>query len=356
MESRKKNYYEVLGVSRDASQETMKRAYRRLAKKYHPDRQPENSQAEERFKELQEAYAVLKDPEKRGRYDALCFGEGNRGGPRGRNGRKGREGGEVVEEILEFLKRRMANRGRRGEDLRYLVTLSFEEAALGLEKEIRIPKRKSCPSCGGRGWRSPAGASPVCPMCRGEGEITVMRGKRREVLECPGCGGKGVLEKKSCERCKGSGRVVYRVRRTISIPPGVDNGTRLKLRGEGGAGEVGGENGDLYVVIQVEDHPFFTRSDLDVCCEVPVHFTQAVLGGEIRVPTLEGERWLTIPPGTQPGDVFVLQGCGIPCLDGSRRGDQKVSIRVEVPREVSEEERDFLKAWQESRQQGRQQG
>ncbi len=349
-EQHPKDYYEILGVSSDADPEILKKAYRRLAKKYHPDRQPEDARAEESFKELQEAYYVLKDPVKRGRYDADFLGK-NRGGDRGRRShsagqrQKGSGVSEVVEDIFEFLKSRMEDRGKRGEDLRYMVSLSFEEAALGIEKVIRIPKRKHCPSCAGRGWKTPGG-SRACKVCRGEGEITATKRNKKQVMECPGCGGKGILEKQECDKCKGQGRVPYRVQRKITVPAGVDNGSRLKVRGEGGAGERGGENGDLYIVIQVKDHPVFTRRNLDVCCDVSIHFTQAALGARIDVPTLEGHKPLEIPAGTQPGAVFTLKGCGIPGLHRTRRGDQQVCVRVEVPRRVSKEEKELLKAWQ----------
>lgn len=354
-ENNKKDYYEILGVACDADHEILKKAYRELAKKYHPDRQPEDARAEESFKELQEAYYVLKDPVKRGRYDATVLGkrsrQGGKGGKAAGGSGRGRKTGvsEVVEDVFEFLRSRMEDRGKRGEDLRYLVTLTFEEAALGVEKEIRIPRRKNCPSCAGRGWTSP-GRSRACQVCRGEGEVTVKERNRKELRECPACGGKGLLEKRPCEKCKGKGKLSYRVQQKITVPPGVDNGSRLKVRGEGGEGERGGENGDLYIVIQVKDHPVFTRRNLDVYCDVSVHFTQAVLGDEIHVPTLEGERSLAIPPGTQNGTVIILRGCGIPGRDGSRRGDQQVRVQVEVPSRVSEEEKELLKAWQGLRQ------
>ncbi len=343
-ENNRKDYYEILGVACDADHEILKKAYRKLAKKYHPDRQPEDSRAEERFKELQEAYYVLKDPVKRDRYDADVLGRKNHGGGKGKNA-SGAGVSEVVEDIFEFLRSRMEDRGKRGEDLRYMVSLTFEEAALGIEKVIRIPKRKNCPACAGRGWKSPGG-SRACKVCRGEGEITATKRNKKQVMECPGCGGKGILEKKDCEKCEGKGKVLYRVQRRITVPPGVDNGSRLKVRGEGGAGERGGENGDLYIVIQVKDHPVFTRRNLDVCCDISVHFTQAALGAKIQVPTLEGLRPLAIPAGVQPGTVLTLKGCGIPGLNGARRGDQQVCVRVEVPRRVSKKEKELLRAWQ----------
>jgi len=343
-----KNYYEILDVSCDVDPEALKRAYRRMVKKHHPDRQPENVQAEERFKELQEAYDVLKDPERRNQYDVLYLR--NKAGSRGRRDNqkgKGDKSGvsEVVEDVFEFLKSRMKDRGKRGEDLRYLLTLSFEEAAAGIKKVIRIPKRKSCPVCAGRGWHTP-GQTPVCQTCSGQGEITSSKGKTRELVPCPECDGKGLHEKKPCKRCRGEGTIPYRVQRTVTIPAGVDNGVRLKIRGEGAAGERGGEKGDLYIVIQVKDHPFFKRNHLDVLCDLPIHFTQAVLGAEVMVSTLKGESALTIPPGTQSGEVFTLKGYGIPGLNGTKRGDQKIHIRVQVPRKISKKEKEILKTWE----------
>jgi molecular chaperone DnaJ len=348
---KRRSYYEILGVSLEAGPESLKKAYRELAKKYHPDRKPGDADAEECFKEIQEAYCVLKDPVKRDRYDADVLGmrkreQGREGPSCGSRAQGGKSGvSEAAEDIFEFLRSRMEDRGKRGEDLRYMVSLTFEEAALGAEKVIRIPKRKDCPSCKGRGWKNPE-ASRACKLCRGEGEITLTKRGRKQVLECPGCGGRGLLDKEDCDKCNGKGKLPYRVQRRISIPPGVDNGSRLKVRGEGGAGEKGGANGDLYIVIQIQDHPVFVRRNLDVCCDVAVHFTQAVLGATIEVPTLEGSRSLRIPAGTQNGAVFTLQGCGFPRLDGSRRGDQQVRIQVEVPRRVSEREKELLRVWQ----------
>ncbi len=347
----KRNYYKVLGVSCDADSETLKKAYRSLAKEYHPDRQPENALAEERFKELQEAYTVLKDPEKRDHYDDVLLRQGPRRNGRPFNAGPGTskdrtsEASKGTENIFEFIKNRMENRGKRGEDFRYVVTLTFEQAALGIKKVIRIPRRKSCPACNGRGWGT-FGQSPVCSGCRGEGEVTILAGTVREVRECAECGGKGLSERVDCQRCKGKGYLPYRVQRTVSIPAGVDNGTRLKIREEGGKGEKGGGNGDLYIVIQIKDHPVFTRSNLDIYCDIPIHFTQAVLGAEIKVPTLKGELPLVIPPGTQSGEVFTLKDCGISGINGSCTGDQKVRVHVEVPRKVSKKEKEILKAWE----------
>ena len=214
----RKDYYEILGVSCDADHEILKKAYRRLAKKYHPDRRPEDARAEESFKELQEAYYVLKDPAKRDRYDADVLGRKNHGSGQGKNaaGARGAGVSEVVEDIFEFLRSRMEDRGKRGEDLRYMVSLTFEEAALGIEKVIRIPKRKDCPACEGRGWKTPGG-SRACKVCRGEGEITTTKRNKKKVIECPGCGGKGILDKQDCGKCEGKGKVPYRVQRKITV-------------------------------------------------------------------------------------------------------------------------------------------
>lgn len=351
MHNHHKDYYQILGITQGADAETLKRAYRRQAKKFHPDHRPEDASAEEQFKEVQEAYEVLRDPRKRLRYDSDFF-EGNGG----RESKAGATHGSVSEEraskaadfagdVFEHLKERMESRGKRGVDLRYHLTLTLEDAALGVSKVIQIPKTKICSSCEGRGWIRP-GNTPVCGLCRGEGEITVSGGTRRIVQPCPGCDGKGLVEKTPCDRCKGKGTTLYRLRRRITVPQGVDNGTRLKVRGEGEQGEKGGEQGDLYIVIQIEDHPVFTRRNLDLCCEIPIRFTQAVLGAQIRVPTLQGERELTIPPGTQSGTVFRLEGCGFPGLHGSRVGDQSIRVVVEVPRKVSKKERQMLEAWE----------
>jgi len=347
-----KDYYKILGVSRNADPEAMKKAYRRLVKRYHPDRRPEDVSAEERFKEVQEAYQVLKDPGKRSQYDFGTQGRHSDGSSnrdaQGSTAKRGRRVSEVVEDVFEFIKSRMEDDGkRRGDDLRYHLILSFEEAANGVDKVIHIPKWKVCSRCLGRGWESPL-KSPVCKVCRGEGEITVAIGRNRMMQECPGCDGKGILEKHTCNKCNGEKKIHYRVERNITIPPGVDNGSRLKIRGEGEKGEKGGDPGDLYIVIQIQDHPLFRREDLDVMCEIPIQFTLAAMGGEIKVPTLKGDKTLRIPPGTQSGHTFMLRGYGIPCLNGSKKGNQKVCVKVEVPRDLSAKQKKILQAFERS--------
>jgi len=347
-----KNYYEILDVSCDADGEALKRAYRRMVKRYHPDKQPENDQAEELFKELQEAYEVLKDPERRDQYDVLYLRQmasSNHGDVRSAKKRRGGKNSGVsglAEDMFDFVKKRMGNQGKRGEDLRYVLNPVFEEAACGTKKVIYIPKWKTCPSCVGRGWDLPGQKkSPVCQGCRGEGEITVFRGQEKTVKTCPACDGKGLHEKSPCIRCKGEGKIAFRVRRTVTIPPGVDNGTRLKIRGEGGVGEKDGEKGDLYIVIQVKDHPVFKRHNLDVWTNLSLHFTQAALGDEVTVETIRGETPLKIPRGTQSGEVLILKGFGIPGLNGSHHGDHQVRVQVEVPKKFSKEEKELLETW-----------
>ncbi len=349
-----KDYYAVLGVPYDADSIAVKKAYRSLVKRFHPDCRPEDETAEERFKEIQEAYEVLKDPQRRLAYDTACgrrkasthTSRAGNGSPR----KKARVAAEVVEDIFEFLKNKIdGQRKRRGEDLRYHMVLTFEEAAKGVEKEIHIPKREVCPRCLGYGYEAPL-KNPVCKVCRGEGEITVREGGTTTVRTCPACAGTGMKERQTCARCHGRKEIEYRVDRTIKIPAGVDNGARLRVRGEGGEGEHGGEPGDLYIVIEVADHPFFRREQLDVVCDVPIRFALAALGGEVKVSTLRGERTLHIPPGTQSGHQFVLKGYGFPCLNGSKRGDQKVRVIVEVPRDLSPKERKIIEAFDRSYQ------
>jgi len=352
-----KNYYQILDVSCDADPETLKRAYRRMAKKVHPDHRQGDLQAEERFKELQEAYAVLSDPAKRDRYDVVYLrhraNRARRGTAAGRSSMKASGAGrpgvtEVVGDVFELIKSRMQNRGKRGEDYRYMLSLTLEEAALGARKDIHIPRSKICAACSGRGWNT-VSRSPVCESCRGEGEITVPQKGGRRVVPCPACGGSGLNEKIVCRPCRGKGVLSSRQKRSVDIPAGVDNGSRLKLRGEGGAGENGGESGDLYIIIQVEDHARFKRENLDVWTDLSLHFTDAALGADVTVPTLEGERKLRVPPGTQPEEVLVLEGCGIRGLNGSQRGDQKIRVHVQVPRRMTPQERAILKRWKAMR-------
>ncbi len=338
-----KDYYKILGVSRDASQEEIKKAFRRLALKYHPDRNQGNKEAEEKFKEINEAYAVLGDPEKRAQYDR--YGTADVSGFETGFG-FGSTFGEFFEDLFEdffgtFTGRRRRARPRKGHDLKYDLTITLEEAARGVEKEIRVPRWQVCPDCGGSG-ASP-GAGPVsCPQCEGTGYIRYQQGFFSVTRTCPRCQGLGTFIKDPCSRCDGQGKVRQYREISLKIPAGVDNGSRLRISGEGELGEHGGPPGDLYIVLHVEPHEFFQRQGDDLYCEVPISFPQAALGGEIEVPTLYGPEKIHIPSGTQSGTEFVLKGKGMPRLGSSRRGNLVVRVYIDVPKKLSQKQRELL--------------
>ncbi|HEY8369991.1 MAG TPA: molecular chaperone DnaJ [Thermodesulfobacteriota bacterium] len=345
--SQKRDYYEVLGVSRDASAEELKKAYRRLALKYHPDKNPGNKEAEERFKEVSEAYQVLSDAEKRRAYDQF----GHMGAEAGFGGfRPGDFGAgsfnDLFNDLFGDLFGQAAGgtrrpRGRRGDDLRYNLELSFEQAAFGTEVTIQVPRQTECPACGGSGAR--AGTRPVsCPTCRGLGQVRYTQGFFSINKTCPQCRGEGRIVEQPCPECRGGGLVRDTATLAVKIPAGVETGSRLKLTGEGERGVRGGPPGDLYVVISVRPHPIFERQGDDVVCEVPISFVQAALGAEIEVPTLDGKVTLKVPPGTQSGKVFRLKGKGIPHLSAYGRGDQHVVIKVETPTGLNAKQRKLL--------------
>ena len=335
----KRNYYEVLGVRRNATPEEIKKAYRRLAFELHPDRNPGNKEAEERFKDLNEAYAVLSDSEKRDAYDRY----GTASVPTGFEGFDFGEGFgslfDLFEGFFETSRRRSAS--QRGADLKYHLDISFEEAAFGVVKEIVVPRMEVCETCRGSGAKAGTGPTP-CRGCRGSGQVRYSQGFLTISQTCSHCRGEGYVIEHPCRECRGTGRT--RVERTISVkvPPGVETGTRLKIAGEGELGFQGGISGDLYIVIEVKDHPFFTRHGEDISCEVPVSFVQAALGAEIQVPTLEGMAKLEIPPGTQSGSEFRLKGKGFPSLNGYGRGDLVVKVVVEVPTRLTVKQRELL--------------
>ena len=339
----KRDYYEVLGVNRDASEEEIKKAYRKLAMKWHPDRNPDNPRAEERFKEAKEAYEVLTDGSKRAAYDQ--FGHAGVDPTAAASAGAGFSGsfadafGDIFGDI--FGGGRQRGRGRRGDDLRFNLTISFEEAAFGLETKIQIPRHNTCEACDGSGAKR--GTSPrTCPTCQGAGQVRYQQGFFSLTRPCPDCAGAGKVIESPCPECRGSGRVKGKKSISLKIPAGVETGSRLKLSGEGESGAQGGPPGDLYVVISVREHPIFQREGQDVICEIPISFVQAALGCELEVPTLEGKVRLKIPVGTQSGKVLKLAGKGIPVLQGYGRGDQMVVVRVETPTHLTARQKGLL--------------
>ncbi|MGH8012066.1 MAG: molecular chaperone DnaJ [Candidatus Binataceae bacterium] len=345
---KKRDYYEILGVGRDAVEDDLKKAYRRLAIQFHPDRNPGNKQAEERFKEINEAYQVLSDPEKRTQYDR--FGHAAFQGPQGPGGFGGFDFSQGFEEVFSDIfgdffgtgRGRSRSRSRRGDDLRYDLEVEFEEAARGTDKVVKFQRLVICDACNGTRARGGSDGARTCPNCRGTGQVRTQQGFFSISTTCGQCRGEGMIIADPCPKCQGQGRIRKPVSLSVKIPPGVDNGSRLKLRGEGEAGFGGGPNGDLYVVVHVREHPLFVRQDNDVVIEVPVSFPQASLGAEIEVPTLEGKIKLKIPAGTQSGKLLRLKGKGFVDLHGYGRGDQLVRIVVETPRRLSSRQRELL--------------
>jgi molecular chaperone DnaJ len=345
--SKKRDYYEVLGVARSASEDELKKAYRRLAIQFHPDRNPGNKEAEEHFKELNEAYQVLSDPDRRSQYDRLghaAFDSHAGGGFGGFDFSQGFE--EVFSDIFgDFFgagRSRSRSHSRRGDDLRYDLEIDFHEAARGIEKSVSFQRLATCESCSGSGARSGAAGVRTCPNCRGTGQVRTQQGFFSISTTCGQCRGEGMIIADPCPKCQGQGRTRRAQSLVVRIPPGVDNGSRLKLRGEGEAGSSGGPAGDLYVVIHVREHELFARQGNDVVVEVPVSFPQAALGGEIEVPTLDGKVKVKVQPGTQSGKVMRLKGRGFPDLHGYGRGDELIKILVETPRRLTAHQRELL--------------
>jgi molecular chaperone DnaJ len=344
----KRDYYEVLGVSREANEQELKSAYRKLAHQYHPDKNHGDQAAEEKFKELSEAYAVLSDADKRARYDRFGHQAGG-GNPFGEGFPFGGAAGASINDIFGDIFGEMFGGGRRqrgrprGQDLRYHLDVSFEEAAFGTTARLEIPRPKRCDTCKGSGAK-PGTQPRTCQTCRGAGEVRVSTGFITMARTCPTCGGEGRVVVDKCETCHGAGMTREQATVEVKVPPGVDTGTRLKLSGEGEpAPEPGAQPGDLYVVIQVREHPIFQREDQEVVCELPISFTQAALGASIDVPTLDGPVKMKVPAGTQSGKVFRLRGRGIPALGGSgSRGDQHVRVVVETPTHLTKEQRELL--------------
>jgi molecular chaperone DnaJ len=356
--AQKRDYYETLGVSRDATPEDLKKQYRKLALQFHPDRNPGDKKAEERFKELSEAYEVLSDPQKRQMYDQFghAANQGNPGGfdfsqGFGAGGNFNDIFGDIFGDLFGAAAGGRARGGRRrggrpGDDLRTSIDITFEEAAFGAEKVITVPKNVRCGTCEGSGAK-PGTQPENCAQCGGRGEVTFQQGFFAISRTCPRCNGAGQSIPHPCETCRGTGSTQKRSQIAVKIPGGVDSGQRLKLTGEGEAGERGGPPGDLYVVINILPHDFFTRDEADVICEVPITFTQAALGAEIEVPTLEGKVKLKIPVGTQSHKILRLKGKGLPRLGSYGRGDQLVRVIVEIPSRLSGEQKELLRKFDE---------
>ena len=357
----KEDYYTLLGVEKTASEEDLKKAYRKKAIQYHPDKNQGNKEAEEMFKKVSEAYEVLKDPQKRAAYDRYghaAFQQGGAAGPRAGGGGGGfhdpfdifREvfnqgggggGGGIFEEFFGGGGGGGRDGGRDGSDLRYDLEISLEDAARGIEKEISFRKAVTCERCDGSG-AEPGSKRVTCPTCRGAGQIRRSGGIITFTQACPTCGGAGTKVEKPCTACKGEGRTAKTTKLNVRIPPGVDTGSRLRSVGNGEAGMAGGQAGDLYIVISVAEHEIFERQNDDLFCEIPIKFTLATLGGSIEVPTLSGKASLKIPVGTQSGTTFRLKSKGMPSLRGGHHGDQLVRVHVEVPTSLSPEQRKKL--------------
>lgn len=339
----KRDYYEVLGIDRHASKEEIKKAYRKLARQYHPDVNPDDPHAEEKFKELSEAYAVLSDDRKRAAYDRY----GPEGAPDLAADLFGFGGFEELIQAFFGGGRARARRRTvpRGSDLRYDLTITLEEVADGIEREIEITKLDYCEDCDGSGSASAAGAMD-CPKCGGAGEIaythTTILGRFSSVSTCPDCEGQGEILRDPCPQCHGEGRALRTTTLTLAIPPGVESGNRLRISGQGEAGARGAPPGDLYVFLAVAPHEIFQRRGTEVAVEVPISFSQAALGAQIRVPSLGGETDMNVPAGAQSGDQVVLKGSGLPSLNGRRRGDQHVFIRVVTPTRMSKRQRELF--------------
>jgi len=345
------DYYQLLGVSRDATPEEIKKAYRRLAVKYHPDHNQGSKEAEEKFKDISEAYSVLSDPEKRRLYDNYGHA-GLRGAGYSPNFTSVEDifssFGSIFEDLFGFGFGPRTRRGgpQRGADLRYDMSITLAEAIKGSERELELKLPAPCDTCSGSG-AAPASQRVTCSRCGGRGQILQSQGFFSIATTCPYCRGEGSTVDKPCPDCHGSGRREKLRRLQVSIPPGVDSGTRIRLSGEGEIGEHGGPPGDLYVVLHVEPDKRFERDGLDLHTEVTIDFVQAVLGATVEVPLVEGSRELEIHPGTQPGETVVVRGEGVPRLRGYGRGDLHVHIRVEIPRKLNPEQEALLRQYAE---------
>jgi molecular chaperone DnaJ len=343
--SGKRDYYEILSVSRTAADQEIKSAYRKLALQFHPDRNPGNNEAEEKFKEAAEAYSVLSDAQKRANYDR--FGHAGVGGAAGFDPNTFADFSDILGDIFGFGDlfgggRRGGSRAQRGADLRYDLDLTFEEAAFGTTTKIKVPRHETCEECSGSGAQKGSGPT-ACQTCNGYGQVRFQQGFFSITRTCGQCHGSGQIVKNRCTACRGEGRIVREKMLELKIPAGVDVGSKLRVSGEGDAGGKGGPSGDLYVVLNIQEHEFFERREHDLFCHIPVTFPQAALGAQIMVPTIEREEEkLTIPAGTQTGSTFRIKGRGISKRGGSARGDLYVMVVVVVPAKLSREQKDLL--------------
>ena len=358
----KRDYYEVLSVDKNAGADDIKKAYRKQAMKYHPDRNPGDKEAEEKFKEAAEAYEVLSDEDKKARYDQFGFagvdpnyGAGQGGGAYGSGFGGFGDFGDLGDIFGSFFgggasSRASQNAPRRGENVGARLELTFEEAAFGCEKEVAVPRIENCSACSGSG--SADGTVETCSMCRGSGQVRTTQNFMGMTMQsstvCPQCNGRGKIIKTPCNTCKGKGKVRRTQKIRVKVPAGVDHGQSVRVRGEGSVGFNGGPNGDLLAEIYIKRHPIFTRQDYTVLCEVPISFSQAALGAEIQVPTLDGKVSFTIPEGTQTGMTFTLREKGIPVVNSRRRGDQRFTVVVETPTKLTKEQKELLRQLDES--------
>lgn len=347
----KRDYYDILGLGRNASDEEIKRAYRTLAKKLHPDANPGDSAAGEKFKELSEAYQVLSDPQKRKAYDTFGHdgpqfpGAGSgagRGDPFGGSGGMG----DMFEDLLSGFFGGRRRSAASGEDLQYELDLTLEEAARGGDRKISFERAEKCGTCGGSGAK--AGTRPAtCKTCGGRGQVHVSHGFFAISRPCHTCRGTGKIIESPCTACRGGGIVKGTRNLNVTVPPGVDSGMRIRLAGEGEPGDTGGDRGDLYLVVNVRKHELFERDGEDLLLELPIPFTTAVTGGELKLPTLDGGGSLRIPPGTQTGQIFRVKGKGMPALRGRTKGDLMVRVAVELPRNISRKQAELLKEFEQ---------
>ena len=357
----KRDYYEVMGIQKGASEDEIKKAYKKLARQYHPDMNPGDKEAEEKFKEVNEANEVLSDPEKKARYDQFGFAgvDPNYGAGAGGSAYGGGfDFGDLGDIFGSFFgggfgggQRRNPNAPQRGESIRASVSVSFTEAAFGCEKSVTLERSEQCPTCKGNGC-APGTTPEICPDCHGTGTVQTRRQTPMGVFAsngpCRKCGGTGRLIHQPCPDCRGTGAVRKRKTIKVNIPAGIDHGQTISLRGQGNAGKNGGPAGDLLITVMVQPHELFHRDGVDVFCEAPITFAQAVLGAELEIPTIDGKVKYSIPEGTQTGTVFRLKGKGIPVLNGRGRGDQYVTVTIETPRNLNKEQKEALRRFSET--------